>query len=246
MKHWKKYFLFALAMMLPAAVGGWFVALYQLDLYGEAMREEIVAQLGDEALFALVCVLQAAGYAFVCALLGRFFAEKTGLWRPLCLTRRPLMLTAALSLGFGILFSLDYWSFGAVIPGIREATAAGLTLPGMISAVLYGGIVEELMLRLFFMSGVAFVLGKLTRREGQGILIAANVIAALLFAAGHLPATLVTFGTLTPLLLVRCFLLNGGFGLLFGELYRRWGIQYAMLSHMLLHLVSRLIWAAAV
>lgn len=119
-------------------------------------------------------------------------------------------------------------------------------MDGMISAILYGGIVEELMLRLFFMSGVAFILVKLTRREGKGIIITANVIASLLFAAGHLPATLVTFGGLTPLLLVRCFLLNGGFGILFGELYRRWGIQYAMLSHMLLHLVSRLIWAAAV
>lgn len=38
------------------------------------------------------------------------------------------------------------------------------------------------------------------------------------------------------------FLLNGGFGLLFGWLYRKYGIQYSMLSHALLHIVSKMIW----
>lgn len=50
------------------------------------------------------------------------------------------------------------------------------------------------------------------------------------------------FGGLTPLLVVRCFLLNGAFGLVFGWLYRKYGIQYAMLSHALLHIVSKTIW----
>lgn len=38
------------------------------------------------------------------------------------------------------------------------------------------------------------------------------------------------------------FLLNGGFGLLCGWLYRKYGIQYSMLSHALLHIVSKMIW----
>ena len=74
------------------------------------------------------------------------------------------------------------------------------------------------------------------------MIAAANVLAALVFAAGHLPATLMIFGQLTPLLLVRCFLLNGGFGILFGWLYRKYGIQYAILGHMMAHMVSKLIW----
>ena len=53
------------------------------------------------------------------------------------------------------------------------------------------------------------------------------------------------FGELTAPVLVRCFLLNGGFGLLFGWLYRKYGIQYAMLSHALLHIISKLVWALA-
>jgi membrane protease YdiL (CAAX protease family) len=60
------------------------------------------------------------------------------------------------------------------------------------------------------------------------VFAAANIISALLFAAGHLPATIGIFGEVTPLILVRCFLLNGGFGLLFGAFFQRWGIHYAM------------------
>ena len=44
--------------------------------------------------------------------------------------------------------------------------------------------------------------------------------------------------SLTPLLLFRCFLFNGGLGLLFGYLYRKYGIGYAMISHGLSHLIS--------
>ena len=67
------------------------------------------------------------------------------------------------------------------------------------------------------------------------------IIAALLFAAGHLPTTAVMMG-LTPLIVFRCFLLNGVFGLAFGALYRKYGLRYAMIAHGGCHIVSKLIW----
>jgi membrane protease YdiL (CAAX protease family) len=73
------------------------------------------------------------------------------------------------------------------------------------------------------------------------VFVIANVISALLFAASHLPAT-VLMGGLTPWLVFRCFLLNGGFGLVFGWIYRKHGIAYAMLAHALFHIVSKIIW----
>ena len=121
-----------------------------------------------------------------------------------------------------------------------------MTVYGWIASVLYGGVIEEVMLRLFVMSLIAWALWKLIFRKEkiapEGVIIAANVIAAVLFAAGHLPATAVLFGTLSPLILLRCFLLNGGFGLVFGRLYRKYGIQYAMIAHALVHVVSKVIW----
>ena len=156
------------------------------------------------------------------------------------------MTTLALSLIGGILFSLDYWTFGAWIPGVREATDLTMSVHVIVASLLYGGVVEEVMLRLFMMSLIAFLLWKIFFRKReqapQGVIIAANVIVALLFAAGHLPATIMLFGELTPLIVFRCFLLNGGFGLLFGWLFRKYGIGYAMLSHALLHIISKLIW----
>ena len=44
------------------------------------------------------------------------------------------------------------------------------------------------------------------------------------------------------MLVLRCFLLNGGFGMAFGWLYRKYGIHYAMFGHALCHMVSKVIW----
>ena len=178
---------------------------------------------------------------------GCLLAEKLGLMKPFRFEKAALLKTLPLCVAAGLLFSLDYWTFGAWIPGVQEATDTTLNLHVLMASVLYGGIVEEVMMRLFLMSLLAWLGWKLFFRKQQkppvAVLIAANVLAALLFAAGHLPATTMIFGQLTPLILLRCFLFNGGFGLLFGWLYRRYGIQYAMLGHMMAHLVSKLIWA---
>ena len=46
--------------------------------------------------------------------------------------------------------------------------------------------------------------------------------------------------------LVRCFLLNSAAGIVSGYFYRKYGIQYAMLSHALLHIISRTICLVAI
>ncbi|MBE5779625.1 MAG: CPBP family intramembrane metalloprotease [Clostridiales bacterium] len=119
------------------------------------------------------------------------------------------------------------------------------TIPYLLATVTYGAVIEEIMLRLFMMSLVAFVLHLLFERKNKevstAVLVAANVVSALLFAAGHLPVNEMMFG-LTPMIVFRCFLLNGVFGLAFGWLYRRFGLRYAMIAHGGCHVVSKLIW----
>ena len=46
---------------------------------------------------------------------------------------------------------------------------------------------------------------------------------------------------LTPMIVLRCFLFNGGMGLIFGRAYRKHGIHYAMLSHIFAHVGMKLI-----
>ena len=71
----------------------------------------------------------------------------------------------------------------------KTSAAAGLTVWGWLSAILYGGVMEELFMRLFLMSLLAFLGWRLFfRREKQPptrVIVAANVLAALLFAAAH-------------------------------------------------------------
>ena len=147
---------------------------------------------------------------------------------------------------------MDYWIFGRVLPEVAAIYETKITVSNFIASVLYGGIVEEILMRLFLMSLFALIIWKLFFRSIPkeeipcGVFIAANILAALLFAAGHLPATIGIFGELSPIVLIRCFLLNGGFGVVFGWLYRKYGIQYAMLGHMGCHIVSKLIWLALI
>lgn len=248
MNIWKRAFRFALVLLPISLAAGVLVTFYQADLYPEEQLDPAIAQLGGIGVLAAITAVQAALYAFVCGLFGCVLAEKMGLWRPFRLEKRPLLQTVVLTVLFGILFSLDYWVFGGLHPAIRESVPAGLKPMGFAAAVLYGGVVEELMMRLFLMTLLAWLLRLAFCRKAKDkpapvwVFVTANAIAALLFAAGHLPATLVTFGALTAPILFRCFLLNGSFGLFFGWLYRKYGIAYAMLAHAGLHIVSKVIW----
>lgn len=240
-KYWKTLLFFALAGL----VGGFFVGLYQLDSYPEEIRQEIAAQGINPALLGIITAVQAAGYGLVLGAVGILLAKKIGLWKEeRKLEKKPLILTAIVAILGGMLLILsDLLFFGNYSEVIRESYAVKPTVTYILAAVVYGGVIEEVMLRLFFMSLLAFLLQKLFRKGSgtTGLLIAANVIAALLFAAVHLPATAMLMG-LTPMILFRCFLLNGGLGLAFGWLYRKFGLRYAMLAHAGCHIISKLIW----
>lgn len=246
MQKYRNPLRFALGLLPIALVAAYFTALYQLTILDEATLSQLMAQLGSESAFIAVYMVQIGIYALVMGFFGHILSTRLGLMRPLRLNWSALKWTLPLSAVAGILLSLDWWTFGAWIPGLREGTDLTLTLPVVIASVLYGGVVEEVMLRLFIMSLLAWlgwkVFFRMEERAPLTVIVAANVISALLFAAGHLPATAALFGEITPLLLLRCFLFNGGFGLFFGWLYRRYGIQYAMLGHATGHIVSKLIW----
>lgn len=248
MKKLKRPLLFSLAVLPFAAVGAFFTCLYQFDLYSPEIMEQAITQTGGKELLLGISVIQTVILAFVCSFLGYLLADKTGLWKPVRIRKGTLLKVTLTSVMLGVLFSLDYWTFGKALPQIRDSYAAGLTPSGVLAAVFYGGVIEEVLLRLFFLTLIAFLIWKLCFRKcvrediPAGVFIAANVIAAFVFAAGHIPATMTAFGELTPLILFRCFLLNGGLGLVFGVFYRKYGIQYAMLSHMVVHIVSKGIW----
>ena len=252
MKTRKKALLFALCLMPVSLIGGWLSTEMSISSMEPSMLEAAVQQAGSMNVLKAVSILQIVFITFVCGFFGYILAVKTGLMRPFGLKNPPLVRALLLASLGGAVLSLDAWTFGSWIPELKEsyASAGSFDAGVWVSSVLYGGVIEEVMLRLFLMSGLALIGWKLFfKTEVQGpekVLIAANILSAVAFAAAHLPATAMTFGKLTVLLILRCFLLNGAAGLLFGRFYRKYGIQYAMLSHMLFHLVSRTIWLIAI
>lgn len=254
-RPWMGPLLFALSLLPFAAVGGWCTGSYSLASFPEELRQSALAQAGGAMPLYFAAVVQSVLLAFACGLVGCVLARAVGLMGPLRPEKAKLLPTLGITLACGAAFSLDYWTFGQWLPQVGASYESGLLTrrpDSWLSAVFYGGVVEEVLLRLFCMSLAVFLLWKLFfrgRDRGeipQGVFIAANILCALLFAAGHLPATASMYGSLTPPVVARCFLLNGGLGLAFGRLYRKYGIQYAMVGHAGTHILAKLIWLALV
>ena len=217
----KRALKFTLALLPIALVAGYFLTAYQLEILDEAILAPALEQLGSIWVLVAITMAQTVGYAAFCGFVGCLLASSLGLWRPIRFEKAPLLKAGIYSVIGGILFSMDKWTFGRWIPEVGASYDAPITLNNWLGSVLYGGVVEELMLRLFFMSFLAWVIWKIFfRREEKvpvKVLVAANVAAALLFAAGHLPGTLVLFGELTPMILLRCFLLKQSHLLLYSS-----------------------------
>lgn len=242
----KKAAIFALAILPVALVGGFFTGVYAFSELTQNAQSQILTQVKSKEVFYIVTMLQSALYATVLGAAGYVLSRKLGLMRRLAFEKKPIVIVLTLTFICGVVLSFDNFIFGKYIPQVAEMYQQKPSLAYWIASVLYGGVIEEVMMRLFVMSLLAFVLWKIFFRKQDtvptNVLIFSNVIAALLFAAGHLPATAQIFGEITSLILCRCFLLNSFGGLCFGYLYRKHGIQYAMMSHAGAHIVWKIIW----
>lgn len=112
-------------------------------------------------------------------------------------------------------------------------------------ASFYGGLAEELQLRLFLMTLLVWIAAKLSGRTPRSwVYWSAIVIAALLFGAGHLPAAAQVW-PLDSLVVLRTVLLNAVAGVAFGWLYWRRGLETAIVAHfsadIVLHVLAPLV-----
>lgn len=242
-EHFKTLIFFAAAGL----IGGFFTGLFMLDSYPEEMRQQLLAEGMNATLLGIVTALQGAAYGVILGAVGILIGKRIGLYRgERSVEKKPLLCAIAVSLIGGVSMILfDLLWFGKVSDVIMESYSAKPSFSFVVGSIIYGGVIEEVMLRLFLMSLLAFLLN-LILNKGQGtpsdkLIIVANIISALLFAIGHLPATAALLG-ITPLIVFRCILLNGGIGLMFGWLYHKFGLRYSMLAHAGCHLVSKLIW----
>lgn len=142
--------------------------------------------------------------------------------------------------GSAVVIALDVYLFGPALSAELGEKAAGLGQQGQPAAwkgflaSFYGGVNEEVLLRLFLMSLLAW-LGKFISKTPEGrptaaVFWVANILAAILFGLGHLPATAALI-PLTPLVILRAIVLNGLLGVALGYLYTKYGLESAIVSH---------------
>lgn len=127
---------------------------------------------------------------------------------------------------------------------IPDPGAGTSALNGLLAS-FFGGISEELQLRLFVMTLLVWSFAVLAKRAPRPwVYWTAIVVAAVLFGVGHLPAAGKVW-ELNEIVIVRTIVLNAIGGLVFGWLYWRRGIEMAMLSHfsadILLHVLMPLL-----
>lgn len=242
-----KAFQTYLAILPFAVIGGITVGIYMIEHTAPEVIETAVAQMGSYQALIAVTTIQSLVYSLFAWVVGYFIADRLDLVKPFRFEAAVLKKICPAIVVLGLLFAADYFVMGRMIPEVAADYEKGISAAYFISSLTYGGVIEEILLRWFFMGLIALILVMIFARKTDKkeipvwIFIAANVIAALVFSVGHLPATQMFFGRITGLILIRCFLLNGLFALFFGRWFRKYGIQYAMLGHFGIHFISKII-----
>ena len=151
---------------------------------------------------------------------------------------RPQWLPGLLG---GVAGGLWLWALSFVAPAPLRAAGVQSEM-GLAVKLLYGGVTEELLMRWGVMSLLLW-LGWRVFQRGRGapraaLVAAAVVLSALLFALGHLPAAQAAAGGVTPAVLAFVLVGNTTFGLVAGALFARYGLEAAILAHLLTHALS--------
>ena len=230
-----------------AVIGGITVGMYTFEHSTPEVIEAAIGQLGSYQALIAVTTIQTLIYSLFGWVAGYFIVERLGLMKSFRFEKTVLAKVCPVIIVLGLAFAADYFVMGGLIPEVAADYEKGISVAYFISSLTYGAVIEEILLRWFFMGLIALILVMIFARKKDKkeipdwIFITANVIAALVFSVGHLPATQMFFGRITGLILFRCFLLNGSFALFFGRWFRKYGIQYAMLGHFGIHFISKII-----
>lgn len=244
----KRFFGYLLLGLLGTAAG----IPYILSLLGSSLKS-VPFPL---PVIVLLILVQTTVILAVAVFFGLRVARATGLSTDLTALNETKTKTIAISVALGVLaavlITVGDHAFSRFLPNLTIESVKIDTWK-MLIVPLYGGIVEELLMRLFFVSLFAWIFAKIggvaEPTNHPGLMWASIVLAAILFGLGHLPAT-AALTAITPLVVVRAIVLNGLGGLIFGWLYWKKGLPSAMFSHatadltmfvlipFLLHLIS--------
>ncbi|MBM7648209.1 membrane protease YdiL (CAAX protease family) [Bacillus ectoiniformans] len=239
-------------------IAGFFAVPYQLQMLQDLMPEKYEDMLATMPLpmvgLQIIASLQLFIVSFVLSLIGIKLARKTGFSLNILdsivskakikVNKKSIILSIISGIGLGfVLMSYDRFYFQYQNPMIAEHHPE-FSFIALIAGVFYGGVFEEILLRLFLMSLTVWLFMKIFKLTKESVSSKyywiAIVFTSLMFAIGHFPATQMAFGELTTDLIIRGLFLNSIGGLVFGYLYWKKGLEFAILAHMFTHISMQL------
>jgi hypothetical protein len=240
----------ALGLFAASVVGSALVVPYSISLLSQAESFNVPRNL-----IPVVMVLSVAVESVVSAgtiMVGLWLGGNIGLGRSMLAglddgphdrrrARNALALAVGLGLLLGVVIVVTMAATEDLIPdGIADVKAPPVW-EGFLASI-GAGIREEVWLRLGCLTLVAWIGTRLARRStpGAAVLWSANLFAALLFGAIHLPQAAQLVGLTAPVLVV-VLVGNGLPGLVFGWLYWRKGLVSAMVAHITMDVVLKVI-----
>jgi membrane protease YdiL (CAAX protease family) len=176
---------------------------------------------------------------------GLLLARKIGLGAPLLESwlyrrRSPIKVRdsftpgAIVGIAVGIVLVMIILSVSPHMPGLPFVRAAQIPVWKRLLACFYGGVAEEVLTRLFLLSLLAWLGLRFFQKQqlhlSSAIFWIANIIVAVVFGLGHLPAASRVM-QITPEVVLVALLLNGIAAIPFGWLYWKRGLESAMIAH---------------
>ena len=147
------------------------------------------------------------------------------------------IIQPGLMTGFGVGFAvllLFYLLLQNELPQLPLGKAASIPVWRRFLICFYGGITEEIMMRIFLFSLLAWILSKVWRSSDgaptRRVLWVATIILALLFGLGHV-ASVIPMIPVTFNILLGALLLNGVASIAFTSLYLRRGLEASIVAH---------------
>lgn len=236
--NWRVYFLLLSASFFSIIA----VIPYILNFQGDILKAAPIPL----SLVILIIVLQSTIFFAILIFIGLMLSNKLGLQMPVIkkfainkkidfsFLKSIIKTSVLLGVLTGvIIILLDYiFSLFGLNSLLQQSSTPAWQ--GFL-ACFYGGIAEEIAMRLFLMTSLIWLIGKIVKIRGKFIennlvVWLAIFVAAFLFGVGHLPITS-ELTALTPLVIFRALLLNGIGGVIFGWLYWKKGLESAMIAH---------------
>lgn len=148
--------------------------------------------------------------------------------------KEKLRVGLLVGVGVGAILLAIIMALVPALPNLPFVSAAKVAIWKRILVCFYGGIYEELLTRLSLLTLIAWIASKVWRPVAGKVATPpfwiANLIVAILFGLGHLPSASLVM-PITPLVVAAALLLNGIAAVAFGLLYRRHGLESAMVAH---------------